>query len=109
MDDFAEAVFAVVREVPPGRVTSYGAVAVALGLPKGARRVGWVLNKSFAVTPPVPAHRVVNRLGLLTGAVHFPESRPMAVQLEAEGVVVREGQVVDFAARFWDPVTELCD
>jgi methylated-DNA-protein-cysteine methyltransferase-like protein len=109
MADFAEDVYALVRAVPPGRVTSYGAVAEALGKPKGARQVGWVLNKSFSVLPPVPAHRVVNRLGHLSGAAHFPPDRPMAAQLADEGVVTKDGRIVDFEALFWDPVTELCE
>ena len=70
--DFPEEVFDVVRAIPPGRVTSYGAVAKCLGAARASRRVGWILNKSFGVTPPVPAHRVVNRQGMLTGAIHFP-------------------------------------
>lgn len=107
MADFAQDVFALVREVPPGRVTTYGAVAEALGKPKGARQVGWILNKSFAIVPPVPAHRVVNRLGHLSGAIHFPPDRPMAQQLAEEGVKTTDGRIVDFEAVFWDPVTEL--
>ena len=105
--DFDRDVFELVRQVPSGRVTTYGAVAQALGRPKGARQVGWVLNTSFQVMPPVPAHRVVNRLGLLTGAVHFPPDRPMAQQLKEEGVNIQNGGVVDFAERFWDPNQEI--
>ena len=105
--DFPEEVFDVVRAIPPGRVTSYGAVAKCLGAARASRRVGWILNKSFGVTPPVPAHRVVNRHGMLTGAIQFPADRPMDVMLEAEGVVVKDGCVVDFEAVFWDPLSEL--
>ncbi|MGB1075808.1 MAG: MGMT family protein [Flavobacteriales bacterium] len=108
MDDFSRDVYAVVREIPSGHVSTYGAIAKALGLPKGARRVGWVLNQSFGVVPPVPAHRVVNRHGQLSGAIHFPSDFPMAEQLRAEGVKVADQQVVDFAEVFWDPVVELC-
>ena len=105
--DFASDVFEVVRAVPKGRVTTYGAVANCLGAKKASRRVGWVLNKSFSVAPAVPAHRVVNRLGQLTGAMHFPKDLPMASMLEAEGVQVQDATVVDFKALFWDPMTEL--
>ena len=104
---FERDVYDVVRAIPFGRVTSYGAIAKVLGAARASRRVGWVLNQSFGEQPPVPAHRVVNRLGALTGAIHFPSDRPMAAQLEAEGVVVENETVVDFGARFWDPMTEL--
>ena len=104
---FEQDVYDVVRAIPEGRVTSYGAIAKVLGAARASRRVGWVLNKSFGAQPPVPAHRVVNRLGMLTGAIHFPADQPMAAQLEAEGVVIENDTVVDFGARFWDPMTEL--
>ena len=104
---FEHDVFDVVRAIPPGRVTSYGAIAKVLGATRASRRVGWVLNKSFGKQPAVPAHRVVNRLGMLTGAIHFPADRPMAEQLVAEGVVIENDTVVDFEAVFWDPMTEL--
>ena len=106
-ESFEQDVYELVRQVPYGRVTTYGALAKALGKPKGARQVGWVLNTSFAATPPVPAHRVVNRQGLLTGAVHFPPETPMAVLLEQEGVNIHQGGVVEFEQRFWDPNTEI--
>ena len=108
MDDFSRDVYNVVREIPSGRVSTYGAIAKALGLPKGARRVGWALNQSFNVVPAVPAQRVVNRHGQLSGAIHFPPDLPMADQLRAEGIKVVDLQVVDFADVFWDPVVELC-
>ena len=104
---FEQDVYDVVRAIPEGRVTSYGAIAKVLGASRASRRVGWVLNKSFGAHPPVPAHRVVNRLGMLTGAIHFPEDQPMAAHLKAEGVAVENDTVVDFEARFWDPMTEL--
>ena len=104
---FEQDVYDVVRAIPSGRVTSYGAIAKVLGAARASRRVGWVLNKSFEEHPPVPAHRVVNRLGMLTGAIHFPADRPMAAQLTAEGVVIENDTVVDFEAVFWDPMTEL--
>ena len=104
---FNEDVFAVVRLIPKGRVTTYGALAKYLGNARASRRMGWVLNKSFTVTPDVPAHRVVNRLGMLSGALHFPPERSMADELNNEGVKVKEGQVVEFDKCFWDPMTEL--
>lgn len=104
---FEEDVFELVRAIPSGRVTSYGAIAKAVGNAQASRRVGWVLNKSFGVVPLVPAHRVVNRLGMLTGAIHFPSDQSMASQLESEGVKVHEGKVVDFDQAFWDPLREL--
>ncbi|MBD0284497.1 MAG: MGMT family protein [Flavisolibacter sp.] len=105
--DFFEAVFAIVRQVPKGRVTSYGAIAAALGTKSAARMVGWAMNASHKVQPPVPAHRVVNREGLLTGKIHFAYPEQMQELLEAEGVAVKDDQVVDFEKRFWDPVKEL--
>lgn len=104
---FEQDVYDVVRAIPEGRVTSYGAIAKVLGTAQASRRVGWVLNKSFGAHPSVPAHRVVNRHGMLTGAIHFSSDQPMAAQLMAEGVVVENETVVDFGARFWDPMTEL--
>lgn len=104
---FEEDVFELVRAIPAGRVTSYGAIAKAVGNAQASRRVGWVLNKSLGVVPSVPAHRVVNRLGMLTGAIHFPSDQSMTTQLESEGVKVEQGQVVDFDRVFWDPLSEL--
>ncbi|MEY3009887.1 MAG: Alkyltransferase-like protein 1 [Bacteroidota bacterium] len=105
--DFEAELFQLVRAIPEGRVTSYGALAAALGSAQASRRVGWVLNQSLGVVPSVPAHRVVNRLGQLTGASHFPADRPMAHMLEKEGVVVSNGSVVDFERVFWDPMRDL--
>jgi methylated-DNA-protein-cysteine methyltransferase-like protein len=104
---FNKDVFEVVRLIPKGRVTSYGAIAKYLGDTRASRRIGWALNKSFTVTPDVPAHRVVNRFGMLSGALHFPPERSMADELLEEGVKVIEGQVVEFDKCFWDPMTEL--
>ena len=104
---FERDVYDVVRAIPKGRVTSYGAIAKVLGAARASRRVEWVLNKSFGAQPPLPAHRVVNRLGMLTGAIHFPSDQPMAAQLQAEGVVIENDKVMDFETRFWDPMTEL--
>jgi len=100
--DFFEDVFDVVRQVPAGRVTTYGAIAAYLGSRRSARMVGWAMNASHHAFPAVPAQRVVNRQGLLSGKHHFPSDKPMEVQLRAEGVEVREDQVVDFARHFWD-------
>jgi methylated-DNA-protein-cysteine methyltransferase-like protein len=104
---FNDDVFDVVRLIPKGRVTAYGAIARYVGDVRASRRVGWALNASFAVKPRVPAHRVVNRNGMLSGAIHFPPDMAMDEALEKEGVKVREGQVVEFDKVFWDPMTEL--
>ena len=93
--------------IPPGRVTSYGAIARYLGTGLSARVVGWALNLSHEKVPYVPAHRVVNRNGLLTGKVHFKPPSAMQEMLENEGVKVEEDAVVDFGILFWDPFEEL--
>jgi methylated-DNA-protein-cysteine methyltransferase-like protein len=98
-------VYDVVRLIPPGRVTSYGAIAKYLGSKGGARLVGWAMNAAHALGD-VPAHRVVNRNGVLTGKHHFGGNR-MREALESEGVTVENDQVVDFKNRFWDPAVEL--
>src|SRR5690349_21210974 len=95
-ESFFEAVFDVVRQIPKGRVTSYGAVAAALGTKLSARMVGWAMNSAHKVRPKVPAHRVVNRLGLLTGKMHFAYPEQMQELLEKEGV-----QVVNDAVQDW--------
>ena len=108
--DFERDVHAVARLVPEGRVTSYGAIARYLGAARAARMVGWAINRALsadAVGGPIPAHRVLNRQGLLTGRMHFPTPTAMAERLRAEGVPVEQDRVVDFAERFWDPSTEL--
>lgn len=111
--NFFHDVHQVTRLVPPGRVTSYGAIANYLGSGRGARTVGYALMAANldALTlqndPPVPAHRVVNRLGQLTGRHHFPTPTAMQERLEAEGVRVEDDTVVDFARLFWNPATEL--
>ena len=96
--------FEVVRQIPKGRVTSYGAVAAALGAKSSARMVGWALNGCHLLQPRVPAHRVVNRQGRLTGKSHYDPPEKMQALLEKEGIRVVDDQVVDFASRFWDPV-----
>lgn len=101
--DFYSDVYDLVRLVPPGRVTTYGAIARYLGLARASRMVGYAMNASFGVLPPVPAHRVVNRFGALTGRMHFRDPHEMQRLLEAEGVRVSDDQVEDFDALFWDP------
>jgi methylated-DNA-protein-cysteine methyltransferase related protein len=106
-ESFFELVYQVVRAIPRGRVTSYGAIANALGTKLSARMVGWAMNASHVMVPRVPAHRVVNRNGLLTGKMHFSPPERMQQLLEEEGVTVVDDQVVEFKERFWDPSTEL--
>ena len=100
---FFEAVYALVRLIPPGRVTTYGAIAHCLGTRSSARMVGWALHQAVQ-HPDVPAHRVVNRQGMLTGKHHFSSGPTMAQRLAAEGVKVCKDQVQEFAQRFWDPL-----
>ena len=104
---FFELVYDIVRQVPKGRVTSYGAIAAALGAKSSARMVGWALNGCHNVRPKVPAQRVVNRQGLLTGKIHFAYPEQMQELLKKEGVEVQDDQVVDFDKKFWDPAKEL--
>lgn len=103
---FFQDVYDVARLIPKGRVTSYGAIASYLGVKKSARVVGWAMNGAH-IFPDVPAHRVVNRNGLLTGKHHFATPTRMQELLEAEGVKVQNDQIIDFAKLFWDPVQEL--
>lgn len=106
-ESFFELVFEIARQIPKGRVTSFGAIATALGTKLSARMVGWAMNGSFRVRPKVPAHRVVNRNGMLSGKMHFAYPEQMQELLEKEGVKVKDDKVVDFEKRFWDPVKEL--
>ena len=101
--DFFAAVYDVVRLVPHGRVTSYGAVAKFLGSGRSARAVGYAMNASHGVTPAVPAHRVVNRNGVLSGKHHFGSENAMADRLRAEGISVVDDTVHHFRDVFWDP------
>ena len=105
-DSFFERVYDVARMVPEGRVTSYGAIARYLGSAGSARMVGWAMNACHN-RDDVPAHRVVNRKGLLTGKHHFPGTNLMQELLENEGVVVIDDQIQDFDQLHWDPVKEL--
>ena len=104
---FFEKVYDVVKLIPHGRVTSYGAIAEYLGSRGSARMVGWAMNASHSAKENVPAHRVVNRQGLLTGKQHFGAPTIMQQLLESEGIVVVENQIVDFENYFWDPSKEL--
>ncbi len=102
-DNFFEKVYEVARRIPYGRVTSYGAIARAIGAPGAARMVGWAMNRSYEQDEYVPAHRVVNRKGLLTGKMHFPGERTMQELLENEGIIVIDNQIQDFKKVFWEP------
>ncbi|NJB71126.1 methylated-DNA-protein-cysteine methyltransferase-like protein [Saonia flava] len=104
--NFFEKVYDVARRIPYGRVTSYGAIAKYLGAARSARMVGWAMNGS-GLKEDVPAHRVVNRLGLLTGKHHFDGTNLMQQLLENEGVKVVNNQIIDFDKHFWDPGKEL--
>lgn len=101
---FFDQVHALARQIPRGRVTSYGAIAAALGAKSSARMVGWAMNAAHTAKPAVPAHRVVNRVGMLSGKMHFRPPEAMQQRLEREGVKVKDDQVVDFKKRFWDPM-----
>jgi methylated-DNA-protein-cysteine methyltransferase-like protein len=106
-EGFFEKVYEVTRQVPYGRVTSYGAIARFLGSGKSARMVGWALNSCHTRSDFIPAHRVVNRNGLLTGKHHFGNSSTMKQLLENEGLIVEDDLIVNFNERFWDPMIEL--
>lgn len=105
-EGFFERVYEVVKLIPSGRVTSYGAIAEFLGAARSARMVGWAMNNASKMED-IPAHRVVNRNGLLTGKHHFPGTFVMQQLLEEEGVKVKEDKIVDFKQHFWDPSKEL--
>jgi methylated-DNA-protein-cysteine methyltransferase-like protein len=104
---FFDSVYDVVRQIPKGRVTSYGAIAASLGTKLSSRMVGWAMNNAGRVRPKVPAHRVVNRMGILSGKHHFVPVGSMQALLEKEGVKIKNDQVVDFEKLFWDPAIEL--
>ena len=104
--DFFQKVFEVVKLIPEGRVTSYGLIANYLGSKKSSRMVGWAMNASHKLLD-VPAHRVVNRNGLLTGKMHFVPPSKMQELLEKEGIIVIEDQIQNFKDLVWDPMVEL--
>lgn len=106
-ENFFELVFEVARQIPKGRVTSYGAIAACLGAKSSSRMVGWAMNGAGSAKPKVPAHRVVNRLGILSGKHHFTPPGAMEKLLKKEGVKVKNDQVVDFKKLFWDPAEQL--
>lgn len=100
-------IYDIVRQIPPGRVTTYGAIAACVGTTGGARLVGWAMNASHHLPAYMPAHRVVNRNGLLTGKHHFGTPDTMRELLESEGLTIVDDQITGFAERFWDPAKEL--
>ncbi len=104
---FFDDVFEVARKIPKGRVTSYGASANYLGTKLTARMVGWAMNAAGSADKPVPAHRVVNRLGMLSGKHHFSPPERMEQLLKKEGVIVKKDVIVDFKKHFWNPAEEL--
>ena len=104
---FFDDVYDVVRQIPKGRVTTYGAIATCLGTKLSARMVGWAMNAAHHATPKIPAQRVVNRNGMLTGRHHFPTSTLMEELLKKDGVDVKEDTIVNFKKIFWDPATGL--
>ena len=105
--DFFKRVYEVTKLVPYGRITSYGAIARYIGSGRSARMVGWALNISHNNPEFIPAHRVVNRNGLLTGKYHFGNSSTMEQLLENEGIIIEDNRIINFREKFWDPLTEL--
>ena len=105
-ESFFELVYEVVRQIPKGRVTSYGAIAACLGTKLSARMVGWAMNGAHSITPKVPAHRVVNRNGMLSGKHHFATPTKMEELLKKEGIIVKDDIIVNFKNVFWDPSIE---
>ena len=103
---FFELVYQIARQIPYGRVTSYGAIASCLGSKLSARMVGWAMNGADKINPTVPAHRVVNRVGLLSGKHHFKPPEKMEKLLKKEGILVQDDMIVHFKEKFWDPAEE---
>ncbi len=103
-DSFFQRVYEVTKSIPYGKVSTYGAIARFLGTPRSARMVGWALNASH-LDESIPAHRVVNRTGLLTGKHHFKGTNLMQQLLESEGITVKNNAIVDFETKLWDPNT----
>ena len=106
MSDFFKDVIEVVKLIPKGKVTTYGMIANYLGAKKSSRLVGWALNK-VSQNNEIPAHRVVNRNGLMTGKNNFPTKNYMKEELEKEGLNIKEDSIVDFNKYLWDPIKEL--
>ncbi len=106
-DGFFFRVYEITRLIPFGRVSSYGAIAAYLGAPGAARMVGWALNNCHQLDEYIPAHRVVNRNGLLTGKHHFPGENTMEELLKSEGIIVENNRIADFDKHFWNPNQEL--
>ena len=106
-ESFFERVYEVVKKIPYGRVTSYGAIAEYLGSKGSARMVGWAMNASHTSSEAIPAHRVVNRNGVLTGKHHFGSPGLMQQLLENEGIVVEDDKIIRFSEHFWEPLKEL--
>lgn len=105
--DFFQQVYQVARLIPKGRVTSYGAIAKYLGSGKSSRMVGWAMNAAGSQKEYVPAHRVVNRLGVLTGKHHFSDPHQMQNLLEQEGAIIKNDKIQNFKEIFWNPIVEL--
>ncbi len=106
-DRFFSRVYKVVRMIPSGRVTSYGAIASYIGAPGAAKMVGWAMNQSHSHPEFIPAHRVVNRNGMLTGKHHFEGTNLMQELLENEGAIIENNRILNFNELFWDPMVEL--
>lgn len=106
-DSLYNTIYDLVRCIPAGRVTNYGAIAKAIGTASGARVVGYAMNLCHGITPPVPAHRVVNRMGMLTGKHHFATPTQMQELLEREGIIIENDIILNFDKVFWDPTKEL--
>jgi methylated-DNA-protein-cysteine methyltransferase-like protein len=104
---FFEQVYDVARQIPRGRVTTYGAIAAFLGTKLSARMVGWAMNGAHNTKPIVPAHRVVNRKGMLSGKMHFATPTRMEELLKKEKVLVKDDVIIDFDKKFWDPGVEM--
>jgi methylated-DNA-protein-cysteine methyltransferase-like protein len=105
-ESFFDLVYEVVRQIPKGRVTSYGAIAACLGTKLSARMVGWAMHGAHSIKPKVPAHRVVNRNGMLSGKHHFETPTQMEELLKKEGIIVKNDTIQNFEKIFWDPVNE---
>ncbi|MFT4523763.1 MAG: methylated-DNA-protein-cysteine methyltransferase-like protein [Bacteroidia bacterium] len=105
--NFFESVYLVVALIPHGKITSYGGIARYLGSARSSRMVGWAMNNAHGLDTPVPAHRVVNRNGLLTGKAHFSNPNEMANRLREEGLEVIDDQIINFESCYWDPNIEL--